>query len=84
MRAEVAASRARVIAAGDESRRSIERDLHDGAQQQLVTATLELRSAEGRVQASLDDMRTEVGRFADRSAPTGALFTLPVPARPVS
>jgi signal transduction histidine kinase len=66
MRAEVAASRARVIAAGDESRRRIERDLHDGAQQQLVTLALELRSAEGRVPAGLEDVRAEVGRFADR------------------
>jgi signal transduction histidine kinase len=66
MRAEVAASRARVIAAGDETRRRIERDLHDGAQQQLVTLALALRSAEGRVPAGLEDLRTEVGRFADR------------------
>jgi signal transduction histidine kinase len=66
MRAEVAASRARVIAAGDETRRRIERDLHDGAQQQLVTLALGLRSAEGRVPAGLEDLRTEVGGFADR------------------
>jgi signal transduction histidine kinase len=66
MRAEVAASRARVIAAGDETRRRIERDLHDGAQQQLVTLALELRSTEGRVPAGLDDLRMEVGGFADR------------------
>jgi signal transduction histidine kinase len=66
MRAEVAASRARVIAAGDETRRRIERDLHDGAQQQLVTLALGLRSAQARVPAGLDELRTEVGRFADR------------------
>ena len=60
------ASRARVIAAADETRRRIERDLHDGAQQQLVTLALGLRSAEGRVPAGLEDLRTEVGRFADR------------------
>ena len=66
MRAEVAASRARVIAAGDETRRRIERDLHDGAQQQLVTLALGLRTAEGRVPAGLEDLRTEVGGFADR------------------
>ena len=66
MRAEVAASRARVIAAGDETRRRIERDLHDGAQQQLVTLALGLRAAEARVPAGLEDLRTEVGRFADR------------------
>jgi PAS domain S-box-containing protein len=66
IRAELAASRARVIAAADEARRRIERDLHDGAQQQLVTLVLGLRSAEGRVPASLEDMRKEVGGFADR------------------
>jgi signal transduction histidine kinase len=66
MRGEVAASRARVIAAADEARRRIERDLHDGAQQQLVTLALGLRAAERRVPAGLDDVSAEVGRFADR------------------
>jgi signal transduction histidine kinase len=66
MRGEVVASRARVIAAGDESRRRIERDLHDGAQQQLVTLALQLRTAEGRVPAGLEELRAEVGGFADR------------------
>ncbi|GAA4562848.1 hypothetical protein GCM10023193_30520 [Planotetraspora kaengkrachanensis] len=45
-RAELTASRARIIAAADESRRRIERDLHDGAQQRLVTLGLELRQVE--------------------------------------
>jgi PAS domain S-box-containing protein len=40
------ASRARIIAAGDEARRRIERDLHDGAQQRLVVTSLLLRTAE--------------------------------------
>jgi signal transduction histidine kinase len=66
MSAEVAASRARVIAAADESRRRIERDLHDGAQQQLVTLALELRSAEDRVPAGLENVRKVVGGVADR------------------
>jgi PAS domain S-box-containing protein len=66
MRAELAASRARVIAAADDARRRIERDLHDGAQQQLVTLALGLRSAEARVPAALEDVRAEVRRFADR------------------
>jgi signal transduction histidine kinase len=66
MRAELAASRARVIAAADEARRRIERDLHDGAQQQLVTLALGLRSAEGQVPAGQEDIRAEIGRFADR------------------
>ena len=43
-RAEVAASRARIVAAGDAERRRLERNLHDGAQQQLVTLSLALRS----------------------------------------
>jgi signal transduction histidine kinase len=43
--AALAASRARIVAAADEARRRIERDLHDGAQQQLVTLALQLREA---------------------------------------
>jgi GAF domain-containing protein len=39
-RAALAASRARIVAAADESRRRIERDLHDGAQQRLVNAVI--------------------------------------------
>jgi signal transduction histidine kinase len=66
MRGELAASRARVITAADETRRRIERDLHDGAQQQLVTLALGLRSAIERVPAGLHELRTEVGGFADR------------------
>jgi signal transduction histidine kinase len=44
-RAELVASRARIVAAADEGRRRIERDLHDGAQQRLLGLTLRLRSA---------------------------------------
>jgi signal transduction histidine kinase len=66
MRAELAASRARVIAAADDARRRIERDLHDGAQQQLITLVLGLRSAEGRIPSDLEDMKADVRRFADR------------------
>jgi signal transduction histidine kinase len=66
MRAELSASRARVIAAADDARRRIERDLHDGAQQQLVALALGLRAAEARVPPGLDDVKAEVGRFADR------------------
>ena len=45
-REEVAASRARIVEAGDAERRRIERNLHDGAQQRLVTLSLFLRLAE--------------------------------------
>jgi signal transduction histidine kinase len=65
-RAELAASRARVIAAADEARRRIERDLHDGAQQELVTLALGLRATEARVPAGMDALRADVGRFAER------------------
>ncbi len=47
--AEVHASRARIVAAGDDERRRIERDLHDGAQQRLVSVVLLLRMAERRL-----------------------------------
>jgi signal transduction histidine kinase len=43
---EVEASRARIVAAGYEERRRIERDLHDGAQQRLVSVGLTLRHAQ--------------------------------------
>ena len=66
MRGELVASRARVIAAGDDARRRIERDLHDGAQQQLVTLALAMRSTEGRVPTGQDRLKAEVGGFADR------------------
>ena len=41
----LAASRARVVAAGDEARRRIQRDLHDGAQQLLVSAVMAMKLA---------------------------------------
>jgi signal transduction histidine kinase len=47
-------SRARLVAAGDEERRRIERDLHDGAQQRLVAMAIELRSAQRRLGQNID------------------------------
>src|SRR5262249_28381090 len=44
--AALTASRARIVAAADRARRRIERDLHDGAQQRLVTLALRLREAQ--------------------------------------
>jgi signal transduction histidine kinase len=44
--AEVRASRARIVEAGDTERRRVERDLHDGAQQRIVALTLALRTAQ--------------------------------------
>jgi signal transduction histidine kinase len=56
-RDQLAASRARVVAAADETRRRIERDLHDGAQQRLVSLRLELRTAEATVPPELAQLR---------------------------
>ena len=50
-RHELAASRARIVEAGDEARRRLERDLHDGAQQRLVALSLTLRLARARLES---------------------------------
>jgi PAS domain S-box-containing protein len=49
-RAQLAASRARIVQAGDAERRRLERNLHDGAQQRLVSLSLTLRLAAKRHQ----------------------------------
>jgi signal transduction histidine kinase len=46
---EVSASRARIVESGDAARRRLERDLHDGAQQRLVSLALNLRMLGSRV-----------------------------------
>ena len=63
--AELAASRARVVVAADEARRRIERDLHDGVQQRLVTLGLEMRLAESAVPPELGEVRSGIGRMAE-------------------
>ena len=65
MREELTASRARVIAAADDARRQIERDLHDGAQQRLVTLTVALRRAAANVSSGSAELRAEVNRLTD-------------------
>jgi PAS domain S-box-containing protein len=50
-REELAASRRRIVAAGDAERRRLERNLHDGAQQRLVGLAVTLRLAERRLDA---------------------------------
>jgi signal transduction histidine kinase len=64
-RAELTASRARVVAAGDEARQRIERDLHDGTQQRLVSLGLELRAADAIVPPGSDELRAQLARTAD-------------------
>ncbi|MFC0430735.1 CHASE3 domain-containing protein [Kutzneria buriramensis] len=63
-RADLAASRVRVVAAADETRRRIERDLHDGIQQRLVSLALDLRAAEAGVPAELPGLRSELSEVA--------------------
>jgi signal transduction histidine kinase len=64
-RAELCASRARVVAAADEVRRRLGRDLHDGAQQRLVAIGLKLRLARDALPAELSTVRTELSRVEE-------------------
>lgn len=60
-RAELKASRARVVAAADQARRGIERDLHDGAQQRIVALGMELRAFESTIPESATETRAVIG-----------------------
>jgi len=62
-RAELTTSRARIVATADQTRRRIERDLHDGAQQRLVALALQLRAAQADVPPQLDTL----GRQLDQA-----------------
>jgi signal transduction histidine kinase len=64
-RAELGASRARIVTAADAARRGVERDLHDGAQQRLVSLGLELRSVQAEVPPGLPTMARSLSRVAD-------------------
>ncbi|MEN3336639.1 MAG: hypothetical protein V7647_315 [Acidobacteriota bacterium] len=63
-KSELAASRRRIVAASDEARRRIERDLHDGTQQRLVSLGLAVRVAEAQVQPGSSDLRAELSDIA--------------------
>jgi signal transduction histidine kinase len=67
-RAELLASRARIVAAADDARRRIERDLHDGTQQQLVSLILQLRAVQATVPAGLGELGEEIGEKLARIA----------------
>jgi signal transduction histidine kinase len=66
--AKLTQSRARIVATADATRRRIERDLHDGAQQRLVSLALELRLAQESVPAELPALGNSIGRVADELA----------------
>jgi signal transduction histidine kinase len=71
-RAELVASRARIVAAADDARRRLERDLHDGAQQRLVALGLGLRAAEGRVPEELQPLREQLAGLVTTVAAVSA------------
>src|SRR5919201_6774296 len=56
---QVQESRKRIVAAADEERRRIERDLHDGAQQRLAALALQLRTAQRRLGSQQADPAVE-------------------------
>jgi signal transduction histidine kinase len=63
-RAELTASRARIVAAGDEARRRIERDLHDGTQQRLVSLALAARAAAAELPTESRELRERFSSIA--------------------
>jgi signal transduction histidine kinase len=71
IRAELNASRARVVAAADETRRRLERDLHDGIQQRLVSIALDLRGAERMARDGADGLPRQLSTIGEALA--GAL-----------
>jgi signal transduction histidine kinase len=60
--ADLKASRARVVAAADETRRRIERDLHDGAQQRLIAIGLQVRAIEAAMPQGLGPLKDQLAR----------------------
>jgi PAS domain S-box-containing protein len=67
-RADLIASRARLVKAGDEQRRRLERNLHDGAQQRFVSVVLRLRLARDRLRSDPDaaaELLDQVARELD-------------------
>jgi signal transduction histidine kinase len=63
--AQLTASRARIVAAADQARRRIERDLHDGAQQRLVSLGLHLRAAQAAVPPEAIELAARLDGLAD-------------------
>jgi signal transduction histidine kinase len=64
-RGELKASRARIVASGDEARRRIERNLHDGVQQRLVSLGFDARKVEGLAKSGETDLAAQVGRLRE-------------------
>jgi signal transduction histidine kinase len=65
--AQLTASRARIVAAADDARRRIERDLHDGAQQRLVTMVLLLQAAQAAVPPGSPELAARLDELASEA-----------------
>ena len=65
---QLAASRARIVAVGDAERRRLERNLHDGAQQRLVSMALRLRLAQSHIETRPEDARREIDEASEELA----------------
>jgi len=63
-RAELLASRARIVAAGDEARRRIQRNLHDGTQQRLISLGFAVRVAEADLPPEREDLHAQLSDIA--------------------
>ena len=61
-KAQLTESRARIVTSADETRRRIGRNLHDGAQQRLVSLALQLRTAQAAVPPELSELNAELDR----------------------
>jgi signal transduction histidine kinase len=64
-RTELSASRARIVAAADETRRRLERDLHDGIQQRLVSLALKAGTIATMTPQPVDKIQGELSLLAD-------------------
>jgi signal transduction histidine kinase len=67
-RAELKASRARIVTAADQARREIERDLHDGAQQRIVSLGLGLRALEASIPEEQHTVRLQLDNLVNGMA----------------
>ena len=66
-RSDLIASRARIVTAGDEARRRLERNLHDGTQQRLVALGLELQAVRAGIPAELQEVHSNLERIEDET-----------------
>jgi signal transduction histidine kinase len=65
---ELEASRQRIVAAGDDARRKLERNLHDGAQQRLVSVSISLRLAQSQLEKNPSEAQAVLGASREELA----------------